>query len=339
MGIVARAKIPVIALTGFLGAGKTTVLNHLLTTPGARIGVVINDFGSINVDAGLITGQVDTAESIAGGCVCCLDDAGGLDQALATLAAPRLRLDAIIIEASGVAEPVTLARLIRFSQAKNIRPGGVVEVVDVVNYFDTVDTHTQPPARFEASSLVVLNKVDLLAEDQTDLIGRIEERIAQRNPHVQLVHAQRGAIDPQLVFDAASMHDPEDQLPLAALLRAEHSTHTHQHAVSVSVAAREPISPGALVRLLERPPAGVYRLKGIVPVHTGRGTKHVAVNLVGRHIHVMTHQGGNEPGLVAIGVGFDQQTVCELLESTLAPAQSADAAGYRSLQRYLLLSA
>ena len=64
--------VPVIGLTGYLGAGKTTVLNHVLRTPGARIGVVINDFGELNVDAGLVTGQVDEPASIAGGCICCL---------------------------------------------------------------------------------------------------------------------------------------------------------------------------------------------------------------------------------------------------------------------------
>src|ERR1700743_412944 len=78
-------RIPVVALTGHLGAGKTTVLNHVLGHPGARIGVVINDFGDINVDATLVTGQVDEPASIAGGCLCCLADDQALDEAPAKL--------------------------------------------------------------------------------------------------------------------------------------------------------------------------------------------------------------------------------------------------------------
>ena len=339
---MARTQIPVIGLTGYLGAGKTTLLNHLLRTPGARIGVVVNDFGVINVDAGLITGQVDAAESIAGGCVCCLDDSGGLDQALATLAAPRLRLDAIIIEASGVAEPLALARLIRFSQAKNVRPGGLIEVVDAANYFGTVDTGDQPPARFEAASLVVLNKIDLLGGSEQDheaQLERIAQRIALRNRQVPLVRATGGAIDPDLVFDVALAQDPEDQLPLGALLRAEHASHTHQHAAAVTVVAPEPISAHALVDLLERPPAGVYRLKGIVAVAAARGAQRWAVNLTGRQIHVARHRGSGQPGLVAIGVRIDEPAVRAALDTAVQPSQSADTAGTRRLQRHARLSA
>jgi G3E family GTPase len=121
--------IPVIALTGHLGAGKTTLLNHVLRAPGARIGVVINDFGDLNVDAGLVTGQVDEPVSIAGGCICHLPDDGGLDQALEKLADPKLALDAIIVEASGIAEPVAVSRIIRFSGVARVRHGGVVDVI------------------------------------------------------------------------------------------------------------------------------------------------------------------------------------------------------------------
>ncbi|MFT3887160.1 MAG: GTP-binding protein [Arachnia sp.] len=63
------SRVPVIVVTGHLGAGKTSLVNHLLRAPGARLGVVVNDFGEINVDAALVAGQVDEAAAISGGCL------------------------------------------------------------------------------------------------------------------------------------------------------------------------------------------------------------------------------------------------------------------------------
>ena len=68
------SSLPVLILTGYLGSGKTTVLNHFLATGGARIGVIINDFGDVNVDAALVAGHVAEPVSIAGGCLCCIED-------------------------------------------------------------------------------------------------------------------------------------------------------------------------------------------------------------------------------------------------------------------------
>lgn len=181
-------KLPVIALTGYLGAGKTTLLNHILRAPGARIGVVINDFGAIDVDAALVAGQIDEAASIAGGCLCCLPDTGGLDSALERLAHPRLRLDAIVIEASGVAEPVALARHVRFSGVERVRPGGVIDVVNAADHFETVDTGGTPPARYAAASLVVINKIDRVPpEGRAARVDRIAARVHERNPLAHIV--------------------------------------------------------------------------------------------------------------------------------------------------------
>lgn len=79
-------RIPVVLVAGFLGAGKTTLLNHLLANrEGARVGVVVNDFGSVNVDALAVAGQVDTMVSLGNGCLCCAVDASGLDAMLGRL--------------------------------------------------------------------------------------------------------------------------------------------------------------------------------------------------------------------------------------------------------------
>ena len=190
--------IPVIALTGYLGAGKTSLLNHVLRAPGARIGVVINDFGELNVDAALVTGQIDEPASITGGCICCLPDDGGLDEALAKLADPKLELDAIIVEASGLADPIAISRIIRFSGVERIRHGGVVEVIDAATHFDTVDRGANPPARYGAASLIVVNKLDQIPEpDRAAAFERIEHRVRERiQTSTWSVRSAHGSIPP-----------------------------------------------------------------------------------------------------------------------------------------------
>ena len=341
-----RVRIPVIALTGYLGAGKTTVLNHLLQTPGARLGVVVNDFGSINVDAALVSGQVDQPASITGGCLCCLPDTEGLDKALEKLSHPRLRLDAVIVEASGVADPPALARLIRFSGVSRIRPGGLIDVVDATSYFDTLDRGGLPPARFAAASLVLINKVDRIPPEQrAETLARISSRVRESNPHVHIVETTHGRIDPALVFDSGNAPDPVDELPFAALARDEHAHHhddePHTRVTAVTVPATAPVDPGPLAELIENPPANVYRLKGTVPVATGRGVREYVVNIVGREIHVATRPVTESlGGLVAIGMHLDEPAVRTRLEAALQPCTGRPTPdGARRLSRLRRLSA
>lgn len=331
-------RVPVIAVTGHLGAGKTSLLNHLLRRPGARLGAVVNDFGALNVDAGLLAAQVDEAVAISGGCVCCLPDAGGLDGALERLADPALRLDAILVEASGVAEPGALARLIRFSGVERVRLGGVIEVIDAVEHFRTVDVHPDPPARYGAATLFVVNKTDLLGPADADVVvARLRARVGDSAAPVVVAHA--GRIDPALVFDVADDDDPIDELPIARLLREEHA-HDHPEARSASVALDAPVSPSALLDLLEDPPAGAYRLKGRVRIRGPRAERGVVVNVVGASLHVARLASPPEPGeLVAIGYDLDAVEARRRLEAvTQAPADRPDAVGLRRLERWERLS-
>ncbi|WP_344070262.1 GTP-binding protein [Microbacterium sediminicola] len=335
------SRLPVIAVTGHLGAGKTTLLNHLLRAPGARLGVVVNDFGVVNVDAGLVAAQVDDVAGIAGGCVCCLPDAGGLDGALERLSHPRLRLDAIIVEASGVAEPLALAKLIRYSGVQRVRLGGVVDVIDAVEHFRTVDLWPEPPVRHAAATLVVVSKLDgVAAAERESQAARIVERVRMRNPHAPVVVADHGRVDPTLIFDVATPDDPEE-LPIAALLRESDGEHLdHAHARSASVALPAPISPTALVDLLESPPADAYRMKGRVRVRAVRGERGYAVNVVGSMIHVAPLPVVPQVGeLVAIGIDMSAHAATTRLAAVAAaPADRPDVAGLRRLHRYRRLS-
>ncbi len=339
------AAIPVIALTGYLGAGKTSLLNHVLRAPGARIGVVINDFGELNVDAALVTGQVNEPASITGGCICCLPDEGGLDEALAKLADPRLELDAIIVEASGLADPVAISRIIRFSGVERVRPGGIVDVIDAATHFDTVDRSANPPARYGAASLVVVNKLDQIpSEERAAALRRIEERVRERNPAVQIVGAIGARIDPALLYDV-SVADADGQLSFRELLidpAAEpHADQPdHVHAASVTATTAGCVDPGALVDLLEHPPAGVYRMKGTVAVRYRATVRNYVVNVVGTSIHVAAApSNARANSLVAIGTHFDVDEVRARVDAALLPnPTTVPTAGIRRLQRYRRLS-
>ncbi|MGH3643300.1 MAG: CobW family GTP-binding protein [Mycobacterium sp.] len=334
--------IPVIALTGYLGAGKTSLLNHVLQAPGARIGVVINDFGEINVDAALVTGQVDEPVSITGGCVCCLPDEGGLDDALEKLTDPRLALDVIIVEASGLADPVAISRLIRFSGVERVRPGGVVDVIDAATHFDMVDLGGIPPARYGAASLVVVNKLDQIPErNRAAELDRIETRVRERNPHAHVVGTTGARIDPTLLYDVSDADEGSGQLSFRELLLdAGSDPHDHVHAASVTSTSDGCLDPGALLDLLEEPPAGVYRLKGTVAVRYRGRVRTYVVNVVGSSIHVATAPPTARANcLVAIGTHFDVENTRTLVAAALRPHDGiVAAAGIRRLQRYRRLS-
>jgi G3E family GTPase len=339
-GVAAPTTIPVIALTGYLGAGKTTLLNHVLRAPGARIGVVINDFGELNVDAGLVTGQVDEPASIAGGCICCLPDDGGLDEALAKLADPRLGLDAIIVEASGLADPVAISRIIRFSGVDRVRTGGIVDVIDAATHFDTVDDGGAPPARYGVASLVVVNKLDQIPHDsRDDVLRRIEGRVHRRNPDVHLVGAIAGRVDPALLYDVSDPAAADGQLSFRELL-VEADDHPHVHADSVTVTTAGCVDPDALINLLEQPPAGVYRMKGTVAVRYRDRTRAYVVNVVGTSVHIANAPASSHANsLVTIGTHFDTADVRARVEVALRPHDGAvPATGVRRLQRYRRLS-
>jgi G3E family GTPase len=333
-------RIPVIGLTGHLGAGKTTLLNHVLRRPGARIGVIINDFGELNVDAMLVTGQIDEPASIAGGCICCLPEDGGVDEALTKLADPRLELDAVIVEASGLADPVSVVRILGFSDVPGIRYGGLVDVVDAATHFDTVDVGQLSPARYGVASLVVVNKLDrLLPGDREATLDRVKQRVHERNSRAVVVGAVSGQIDPGLLYDIARQHEETGQLSLRDLFidaAPAPETHGHVHADSVTATSDGEVDPGALLDLLEDPPAGVYRMKGAVVMPCGTSSPTFAINLVGTAVDITDAPPGMSANcLVAIGIHLDTTAVRARLDAALRPRTEPVArADTQRLRRY-----
>src|SRR5437763_5168279 len=191
--------VPILLVTGFLGAGKTTVVNHLLAhAEGRRIAAVVNDFGAINIDAELIAGASDGVVSLSNGCICCSLQ-GDLLRTLAALLRRDPRPEFIVIETSGVADPADFVR--------NLMDPVILREAPLETVLCVMDAATPPPALDDALVRAQLRVADMVALSKLDLANegagsRMREAIrAQRVPAV-VADAPHGEIPSALLFPA-----------------------------------------------------------------------------------------------------------------------------------------
>ncbi|GHE51660.1 CobW family GTP-binding protein [Streptomyces vinaceus] len=325
--------IPVIVLSGFLGSGKTTLLNHLLANRGGtRIGVVVNDFGSIEIDAMAVAGQVgDSMVSLGGGCLCCAVDGSELDAYLEKLCAPVHRIDVIVIEASGLAEPQEMIRMLVAAENPAIRYGGLVQVVDAAEFDATRAKHPETDRHLSVADLVVLNKTDRV---EPAGLTRIGAELAALCPGTPVVAADHGRIDPELLFDRRPWTETQGQLSFEDLISqardadgAGHQDHTgHAHTVyeSTEFVSEQALNPRRFIDFLDRRPAGLYRIKGYVHFGVPGHEERYEVHAVGRFLRFVPGPWGRgEPRrsqLVLIGSGTDGPALLGELEACREPA-------------------
>ncbi|KAB1197763.1 MULTISPECIES: GTP-binding protein [Haloferax] len=247
-----REAIPVTVLGGSLGAGKTTLLNHLLTNAGDHdIAVLVNDMGSVNVDAELVADESELTvgggvTELSNGCICCeLQD--DLETAVVRLARER-SFDHLVVEASGVSRPGPVARLFVTSRAAaRYDVAGLVTVVDARLFADTFvggnpertvaedsDGTIQPLSdllveQVESADLVVLNKRDLVTDDE---IAEVRDVITALRPSIDVVETTHGTVDVDHLL--SDLHDPDAPVGWRAVLEAEaeegeHDGHGDDH--------------------------------------------------------------------------------------------------------------
>ncbi|GHH88147.1 cobalamin biosynthesis protein CobW [Streptomyces sulfonofaciens] len=273
-------------LAGFLGSGKTTLLNHLLhSSRGSRIAAVVNDFGAIEIDAMAVAGQLgDSTVSLGNGCLCCAVDVSELDAYLDRLTGPAAGIDVIVIEASGLAEPRELARMVLASENPRVVYGGLVEVVDAAEFDATRERHPEIERHLRIADLVVLNKtdrVDAAAREQTlGVVRSLTDRAA-------VVCASYGRIDPELLFDRKAVTERVGQLSFDDLRAHEgHADHEHLHLAydSVSFTSGMPMDPRRTMAFLDSRPKGLYRIKGYIDFGAADPVNRYEVHAVGRFL-------------------------------------------------------
>lgn len=319
---MAKRQIPVIVLAGFLGSGKTTLLNHLLkNSGGSRIGVIVNDFGSIEIDAMSVAGQVDSMVSLGNGCLCCAVDTDELDGFLDRLARPAARIDVIVVEASGLAEPQELVRMILAGENDSVVYGGLVEVVDAAEFSGTRARHPELDRHLGIADLVVLNKADRVGDAARE---GLLETIAGLAPGTPVVTASYGRVDPELLFDRKPREDLAEavrQLSFEDLCAGEHERahdgHLHAAYESVEFVSDEPMHPRRLMDFLDRRPEGLYRIKGFVHFGVAGHRDKFVVHAVGDFLRFRPSPWARSERratqLVLIGRGIDGQALREEL--------------------------
>ena len=309
-GDVIAPPTPVTVIAGYLGAGKTTLVNHLLRHAGGlRLAVLVNEFGELAIDADLIESQEDGVIAIAGGCICCSYGSDLMD-AMMALAERSPRPDHVLIETSGVALPDPVAASL--SLLSGYAHDGSIILADA----ETVRAHGNDRyladtirRQLAEADIVVLNKADLV---DAEALAATETWVGTVAPRATTIATCNAALPLDVVLGARLEPQPGSSLSLGGPASAVYATQSFDVAATCDAAA--------LAAALTDPALGVLRAKGFVRDRAGQ---RVAIQVVGGR-HAMTPAPRNaaaRDGVVAIGL--KSRIDLDAIAATVAATQSA----------------
>ena len=314
-----EARLPVTIVTGFLGSGKTTLVNHILANRhGLRIAVMVNEIGDIGIDGELIIATGDDMIELSNGCICCSINNDLMDAVFRVLGRAE-EVDYVILETTGIADPLPIALTFLRSEFRDrVRVDLIVALADAGNFSLDLFAGKAAANQLRYADVILLNKSDVVAADR---LRAVEEKIRALHGGARIVRTAHARIALPLILGVGHFR-------AEGYFAGEGHDHVAEDGFeAVSFASERPFAADKLQSFLEELPTAIFRGKGIFAVE-GSDKRHI-FHLVGKRFTLdEAPPGGSTMNrLVLIGRGLDEARLRRQLAACLAPSRDISRSG------------